>query len=144
MLLNLQPNPPMKTSLAFSLAAAGVFAASSPLFGISPENNRALAHRVNAVAHFGAEPVQRGTSMIDVRLTLGAPQRRIGDDTWVYAGFRAGQAQVRGDDSAVLLLRFQNGRVSDIQLVNPRAEKLIAARGGTPTSPETLLTASAP
>src|SRR5207249_2915371 len=104
------------TALAFLPASA------------APETKPALAHAVGSVVRSGETVAARGFNMSDVRRHLGEPREKLSANVWVYHNFNAGNAQDRADDCDTLLVTFADGRVSNIQLVNDRAEKIFAAQ----------------
>jgi hypothetical protein len=117
----------MKTSCTVFAAFLALGASASAFAATAPKENPPIMHPVKAVARAGIVVVTPGMSAYEVGKFLGAPKRKIGTDIWVYTGFDGGSEQARTDDSSVLLITFTDGAVSEIRLVNPRAEKAIAA-----------------
>jgi hypothetical protein len=118
----------MKSSVSSPLALTAILALSAftPAFA-APAGKPAATHPVIMVDHAGNN-ITRGTGISEVLRILGMPNRKLTADVWAYANFSGGQAQHPKDDCGTLLLRFRHGRVSDIRLVNDRAEKIYAAQ----------------
>ena len=119
----------MKTRLASRLLLATALApfALAPAFA-APPAAQAFAHPVMSVERSGSAAITRGMALHEVQQALGAPRRKLSEDVWVYRNFNAGHAQAPDDDCSTLVVTFTNGKVSDLQLVNDRAEIIFAAR----------------
>jgi hypothetical protein len=122
----------MKIRPALFLAYTATFAALALVpASAKPSAKPAYVHPVGEVERFGHTIVARGFSVSQVERSLGGPMRKLNDDVWVYTSFRgeSGDSAPRlDDDCSTLLITFTAGRVSNLELVNDRAEKIIAAR----------------
>ena len=119
----------MKTRLSSRLLLAAALApfALTPAVA-APQAKPAAAHPVTSVERLGCAAVTRGMPLHEVERSLGAPRRKLSETVWVYRNFNAGFAQSPDDDCSTLVVTFTNGKVSDLQLVNDRAEIIFAAR----------------
>ena len=106
---------------AFSLTATGTLSAA-------PQKDQAYTHPVRVVERLGRAPITRGSTAVEVVQSLGQPKRKLSESMWVYRNYDAGFAQLPDDDCTTLLVTFANGKVSDLQLINDRAEIIFAAR----------------
>jgi hypothetical protein len=119
----------MKNTVFSTLVLTVAFAAATAsIASATPASNAAQAHPVKYVERFGNAVVAVGTPLSSVLASLGAPAHKLAADVWAYSGFNAGLQQDRHDDCSTLLIRFQQGKVSEIKLVNDRAEKIVAAQ----------------
>ncbi|MBI5767406.1 MAG: hypothetical protein HZA93_06390 [Verrucomicrobia bacterium] len=94
----------------------------------APAAKPAARHAVSSVEKLGRPAITAGTSLHEVLSTLGKPHRALGDGVWLYRNFDGGFAQEPDDDCRTLKLVFLGDRVSDIELINDRAETVFAAR----------------
>ena len=94
----------------------------------TPPPDQAYTHSVGAVDRSSSASVVRGSPMHEVLRVLGGPRRKLGDDVWIYRNFHPANAQSPGDTCSTLVITFVKGEVSDLQLVNDRAEIILAAR----------------
>lgn len=118
----------MKTnvsSLTLLVAALGCFLAAS--LQAAPQSPPATAYAVDHINRDGANVVMVGTSDSTVCRWLGTPDRKIGNDVWVYNHFRASLEEAQENDCRTLLLTVTNGKVGQILIVNDRAFASIAA-----------------
>jgi hypothetical protein len=102
------------------LAAAGSLAAASM-------SETAHAYRVSSADGSG-DRIVRGHTSSAVLESLYHPSWKLGDDVWVYRGFKAVGDQTRDAACSTLVITFTNGRVSDLMLVNDRALAVITKR----------------
>lgn len=113
------------SSLTLLVAALGCFLAAS--LQAAPQRPSATAYAVDHITRDGAVVVKVGTADSTVCRWLGTPDRKIGDDVWVYHHFRASLEEAQENDCRTLLLTVTNGRVAQILIVNERAFASIAA-----------------
>ena len=108
------------TFLALLLAAAGGMVL--PSLAARPE---AHAYQVTAVT--GSVAIELGTPERTVFERVGRPDKAVGDKARAYYGFGVND---RADPHGcrILLLTFQNAKVSDIKLINPRALRALTHR----------------
>ena len=66
-----------------------------------------------------------------VRRQLGNASRKLDRDHWIYDRFEALPGRPVTADCSTLLIVFFEGRVSDLKLLNERAEKIISAKLNT-------------
>ena len=118
----------MKTRLSLALLLAGLTSAAVSQTFAASDAQPARSHPVGAVERNSSSTIVRGTLVIEVYQTLGAPAEKQGNDVWIYRHFNAGAAQARRDDCDTLVVSFANGRVCDLQLVNDRAVAVFAQR----------------
>ena len=75
--------------------------------------------------------VQVGSYRIHVSSHLGRPSAVTRNGTWLYRGFTADDSSATG----TLMVRFENGRVSDLQLISATVETAMlnapATKGST-------------
>ena len=126
--------PIMKTHLLRSILLVATLASLLPLSAAAaaPGNpGIAYSRPVGSVERYGQPLFTRGSPVSHVERALGAPYRKLSDDVWVYTNFH-GESHVsdlaHGQDCSTLLVTFTNGRVSDLNLINERAQQIIAAR----------------
>ena len=109
----------MKYNLASSIVIAALLAlpslasaqASSPTDRAAELLARNGSVRVNAAGPY----VQTGTFAIQVAAKLGQPSARLVDGTWLYHNHALAGSDARG----TLIVRFNQGRVSELTLVTP-------------------------
>lgn len=103
---------PMLASAALLLIAPIAFGASAP----APDRAAQLLATYGSVAVERVGPyVERGTFRIQVLAKLGKPDARASTDVWIYDRRAVDGSAARG----ALVVRFENGRVSDLSLVSP-------------------------
>jgi hypothetical protein len=95
---------------------------------VAPAASVGLSHSVTSVERFGKILAKRGDSMSDVRLSMGPPLRHLTPNLWTYPDFHGGEAQHPSDDCSILLVMFTEGHVSDLKLVNHRAQAIIVTQ----------------
>ena len=112
----------MKTILSFSIRISALVATLFLLPAIASANNAPADHAEQALALRGSVPVnaagpyvQLGTFQIQVMLKLGQPTAKLADGTWLYRGFAVENSNAAG----TLVVRFNKGRVSGLNLVTP-------------------------
>ncbi len=118
----------MKTKLAsfLVLAAALSISFSAPLHA-APKSAEAHAVRVRTVNFDGWE-ISRGASAQTLVNRFGMPASKLSENTWVYEGFHAVQKRAPARECDTLIVTLVEGVVTDLHLVNDRAESIIAAR----------------
>ena len=126
-------------TLLLLLAGLGILPTSS--LTAAPDPQPAKMYRVTAVTKYQRPIIEPGMWRSDVRDLIGAPNKRITPDVWLYLNREPSLEKARTDGCSRLVIAFEHGRVSSLQLVNARAEAIIVARAKSgQTSPETLLT----
>ena len=120
----------MKTRVSSILALVAAFAAFTAVSSAfaAPQTKTAYAHPVGSVERYGTTLVARGYAMHHVERSLGAPQLKLSADVWAFRNFNGGYEQSPDDDCTTLLVTFTNGKVTDLKLVNERAEKIYVAQ----------------
>jgi hypothetical protein len=95
----------------------------------TPADNAAhLLAATGSVALKAAGPyVEVGTFRVQVAAKLGQPAIRLTDGSWLYKNFEVNNS----DASGTLLVRFAEGRVSELALVSPAT---VVALQSTPKS----------
>ncbi len=117
----------MKTSFVSKIIVAAVLSASA-LYSVSFAAERGIAYPVGRVAALSDE-ITRGDSRIEVRRLMGAPDRRLSSNVWIYFKLHAPETpQVARDNCRTLMVTFTGNRVSDLKLVNGRALKIYTAQ----------------
>ncbi len=102
---------------------------SQPLLAAKPaEMAPAHAHRVTYAERNASLTVIPGTWRHHVERALGQPDLTLGDDVWIYHRFGAASPSDCRAGCDRLVITFAAGKVAELQLVNPRAEKIYAAR----------------
>ena len=71
--------------------------------------------------------VEVGSYRIWVSTHLGKPATVLPDGTWIYHGFKAEDSNTEG----ALLVRFKEGRVSDLRLISAAVLAALTSRPGT-------------
>jgi hypothetical protein len=118
----------MKTKLASILVLAAACAAlSSTSLTAAPNQPTALAFRVST-ADFNGWEITRGMKAKKVINRCGAPDAKLSANVWVYQRFHAVPNQSEARECTTLVVTFVEGIVSDLHLVNDRAQTIIAAR----------------
>jgi hypothetical protein len=126
----------MKTCISLFLALGSLGLAIT--LAAAPEP-RARGYRVVAIETLNCPTIEVGTPDYTVRRILGEPARRLDAATWVYPQYCALPYQEPDDDRRTMVISFEAGKVSDLKLVNDRAEKVIAAaRQSKPAAKELL------
>lgn len=122
----------MKNNLR-SLARTAAFASAllipaSVVLAAGPDSADRAA---TLLARHGSVPVENagpfveiGTFRIQVAVKLGEPSAKLADGTWLYPGFRIKD----GDTAGTLVVRFDQGRVSELSLVTPGVAAAMTAR----------------
>ncbi len=112
----------MKTTLTSSVRVAALVATLFLLPGITSAKEAAADHPKQVLALRGSVPVaaagpyvEVGTFQIQVMLKLGQPAAKLADGTWLYPGFAVENSNAAG----TLVVRFNKGRVSGLNLVTP-------------------------
>jgi hypothetical protein len=114
----------MKNILTPALRAATLTAALSslPLFVSASPNPTPADSAAQALVIAGTVPVKAagpyveiGTYQIQVSVKLGRPTFRLPDGSWLYGNFSVPDSHAAG----FLLVRFNQGRVSELALVSP-------------------------
>jgi hypothetical protein len=120
----------MKTT--YMLLALTASALLSPHVWAGNSNSTAYSHPVTRVEHLDRPAVQRGATVYEVLAYLGEPARKLGPNVWVYPNYCSSAEQLRKDGCSVLLVTLRDRVVTDLQLVNGRAEAVLAKRATTP------------
>ncbi len=76
----------------------------------------------------GGLKIIRGMDKSDVSWVMHYNRcEELSPDVWSYSGFRADLALANDKDCTILLVRFSEGKVVDLQLVNKPAVNVLAA-----------------
>jgi len=67
--------------------------------------------------------VEVGTFLVQVAAKLGQPSARLPDGAWLYPHYEVNESDAEG----TLVVRFVQGRVSELTLVTPAAALALAA-----------------
>jgi hypothetical protein len=132
-------NPISSPRLLRSALIAALLAIAPAAFAL--ENSADLAS--SALAATGsvrikaAGPyVEMGTFRVQVAAKLGQPALRLPDGSWLYSNFEVTQSEATG----ALLVRFTNGRVSELSLVSPAT--VVALQSAPKPNSQRLLVAA--
>ena len=118
----------MKTRLASILILAAALSASfSTSLNAAPKSAQAHAVRVRTVDADGWE-ISRGMSAKTLVNRFGAPDTKLSENVWVYQRFHAVPNHSQARECTTLIVTFVEGVVSDLHLVNERAQAVITAR----------------
>jgi hypothetical protein len=118
---------PMKTRTSSLLLLVFISIIVSPAAITASSESSAKSYRVRAIEQRNQPVVEPGTSEAVVRRALGEPKRKLDSDTWVYESYEACSWKIETGDCSTLLVTFTRGKVTDLKLINDRAEKVIAA-----------------
>ena len=112
----------MKTFLTSSLRAAALASTLFVFVTTASAKNTAADRAEQLLARHGSvevsaigDYVEIGTFLIQVSVTLGAPDNKLADGTWLYSRKRIENSEAQG----TLVVRFTNGRVSSLTLATP-------------------------
>lgn len=111
--------------LPLLLATLGCIGASSLQAASRP---RAVAYPVSMIVDGHTPIVTVGVEQNRVRYHLGQPDRRIWPNVWIYRGFTTDLERARADGCNTLLVTFEQDRVADLKLINPRGTRVFLAR----------------
>ncbi|MBK8478763.1 MAG: hypothetical protein IPL39_21515 [Opitutaceae bacterium] len=127
----------MRATLSSLLLIAAALTGPAPLTA-APAGPPVDVVRVRLVKSRTGETVSRGEDPYSVRRTLGSPHKTLSSDVWVYRGYYPAEDTVPSFGGHTLLITFARDKVSDLHLVNPRAERILAAHLRTKTAPVTI------
>ena len=120
----------MKALFVSKILIAAVLSTSA-LSSVSVAADRAIAYPVGRVTA-SSEEIMRGDSRLEVRRLMGAPDRRLSSNVWIYFKHHAPNTpQVARDNCRTLMVTFTDNRVSDLKIVNARALKIYTAQVNT-------------
>lgn len=112
----------MKTFLTSSLRTVALASTLFVLATAAPAKNAANDRAEQLLARHGSVEVSAvgayveiGTFLIQVAVTLGNPDHKLADGTWLYSRKRIENSEAQG----TLVMRFTNGRVSSLTLATP-------------------------
>ena len=112
----------MITLLTSSLRAAALASTLFVFVTTASAKNTAADRAEQLLARHGSvevsaigDYVEIGTFLIQVSVTLGAPDNKLADGTWLYSRKRIENSEAQG----TLVVRFTNGRVSSLTLATP-------------------------
>ena len=105
--------------LFFLLFAGSLLLAAESIRTRDHANELLTANGSVRVSHVG-RAVEIGTYQIQVSVKLGRPDLRLADGTWLYHERNIEHSEATG----TLVVRFTNGRVSELSLAGP---SLVAA-----------------
>lgn len=130
----------MKTITTRSLFRFSCFAAALALAPLAASAKDSAAQLLTANGYVtvkAAGPyVELGTYQIQVSTKLGRPSTRLADGSWLYSHFTVNDSQAAG----TLLVRFTEGRVSELALLTPAT--VVALQEATKRPSSTLLVAA--
>ena len=118
----------MKNVLASLLLLA---VAAGPAITAAPENGaevKAHAIPVRSVQAPDGTEIQREMASCEVLRHLGPPDVKPSDNEWIYRSFHAEGKEVSQLKCDRLMITFTDGVVSDLQLINCRAEAVVISR----------------
>ena len=110
--------------LSLLLAATGGFL--TPTLQASTRGPGA-AFPVSQVLRSGETIVRVGDAESSVTYNLGTPARKLGDDVYVFNGFKANLPEARDKGCDTLVITFERNRVVDIKMINPRGVRMLIA-----------------
>ncbi|MBK8475819.1 MAG: hypothetical protein IPL39_05765 [Opitutaceae bacterium] len=110
--------------LILMLAAVGGIAATSLQGATRPH---AVAYPVSKIVEGNTPLVTVGVTQNKVRHHLGQPDRQIWPNVWIYGGFTADLVRARADGCNTLVVTFEQDRVADLKLINPRGTRVLLA-----------------
>ena len=118
----------MKSTFATIVIFAAAFAAL-PSTSLNAASNlpTAVAFRVST-ADFNGWEITRGMKIKKVTNRFGAPDAKLSANVWVYQRFHSVPNRPEARECTTLVITFVEGVVSDLHLVNERAEAIITAR----------------
>jgi hypothetical protein len=117
----------MKTTIASLLAATLSAFAFAPAASAATDKTPS-GFSVREVIRFDNTEIGRGTPRMTVRRLMGAAQRQLSPDVWVYEGFSPKSDLVTpGHGCHQLIITFTGNTVSDLKIVNDSAVRVIAA-----------------
>lgn len=127
----------MKTTLSalFVLAASLTIL---PNLAAAPARDSFDVLRVRSVKSWTGDQISRGDAPYTVRKSLGSPHETLSADVWVYRGYYPAEDSVPTFRGNTLLVTFTRNKVSDIHLVNPRAQRILAAHLRSTRIPVTI------
>lgn len=120
----------MKTILTSSIRVSALVATLLLFPVITSAKEAAADHPNQLLALRGTVPVaaagpyvEVGTFQIQVILKLGQPTAKLADGTWLYRGFSVENSNAAG----TLVVHFNKGRVSGLNLVTPAVAMALSA-----------------
>ncbi len=116
----------MNTPLSALFLLAAALIGPAPLLA-APAGDHADVVRVRTVKSWTGDQIARGDAPCTVRRSLGSPHRTLSSDLWVYRGYYPAEDSVPTFRGNTLLVTFTNNKVTDLHLVNPRAERILVA-----------------
>ena len=123
----------LRTAILAALLSTSAFV---PANAATPDAALRAMSLTGSIAVKAAGPyVQVGSYRIWVSSHLGKPSVALADGSWLYNNFSADDSEATG----TLLVRFNHGQVSELQLVSPA---FVAALRSAPKAPGTLVAVS--
>jgi hypothetical protein len=113
---------PILALLLTSLCGAGTTSLQA-----GPRATEAFAYPIDQIVGKSEGIVKLGSADSTVRYLLGSPSRTIGDDVWVFHNYKASSDEARAKGCTMLVVTFDNSRVTDIKLVNPKGVRVLVA-----------------
>ncbi len=118
----------MNTRHVLITLVAALVAATSPLAQAGSKNTTPTVVPVSSVTRDNTKVVSVGSTDSRVLEELGTPFHKYANNVWVYPHYHGnGDAPIL-DECTMLVITFENGRVTSLGLVNPRAATIIASK----------------
>ena len=86
---------------------------------------RCIAYRSELSNH---PAIEEGVAASTIRMTAGRPYVRLTRDLWMYTQFRPNSDLARSDRCDLLLIAFEDNRVSEIYFANDAARDIVRDR----------------
>ena len=116
------------SNIALSCLAVLAIAVSSAFAGGESNSINAKMYAVSEVVLAEHPNIEQGVSPSSIRFAAGRPYRELTNDLWVYTQFQPNSEMARADGCDLLLIAFENRRVSEIYLMNDEAKSIIRDR----------------
>lgn len=121
----------IKTNIAlFCLAAisAAVLPAHAEVKSAESTDLNAKMYSVSEVKLSNHPAIEEGVAASTIRMTAGRPYVRLTRDLWMYTQFRPNSDLARSDRCDLLLIAFEDNRVSEIYFANDAARDIVRDR----------------
>lgn len=118
----------MKTILLSLLVLAGVATSAASAESANPTPTAAAFAIPVRRADVDGWTISRGTPRQIVLNHWGTPDVTLSGDVWVFSRFHARQKRAEARDCRLLVVTFVGDKVADLQLVNARAQAILADR----------------
>lgn len=121
----------IKTNIAlFCLVAISAAVVPSHAEGKSAESadTNAKMYSVSEVILTNHPAIKEGVPASTIRMTAGNPYVRLTRDLWMYTQFRPDSDLARSENCDLLLIAFEDNRVSEIYFANDDANEIVRDR----------------